>query len=189
MATSSPTVSSLAGRYGNALFELAQESRAVAEVGNALAAFVALLDQNADLARMVASPVFSTDEQGKALAAVLAKAGISGLAANFLLLLAARRRLAAVRSIVEAYKALADDAAGIRHAEVRVAAPLSEAQGAELEQVLAQVLGAKDGGKIVLSQTLDPSLIGGLVVKIGSRMIDASLKTRLNAMKRAMIQA
>jgi F-type H+-transporting ATPase subunit delta len=182
VAASSPIVSGIAGRYASALFELASEAKALDKVSDALDAFLTLLDGSPDLERLVKSPVFTADKQVAALAGVLKKAKIDCLAANFLKLVAAKRRLFAVRGMIAAYKALVAEKKGIVSAEVTVAAPLSEKNRA----AVLEALEARAGKKIALTEKVDPAIIGGLVVKIGSRMIDASLKTKLNAMKIAM---
>jgi F-type H+-transporting ATPase subunit delta len=182
VASSSPIVSGIAGRYASALFELATEAKALDKVSDALDRFQALLDGSADLDRLVRSPVFSAEEQVAALGAVLYKAKIDGLAANFLKLVAAKRRLFAVRGMIATYKALVAEKKGIVSAEVTVAAPLSDKNRAAVLEALEK----QAGKKIALTERVDPAIIGGLVVKIGSRMVDASLKTKLNAMKLAM---
>ncbi len=182
VASSSPIVSGIAGRYASALFELATEANQVDAVSDALDRFTSMLDSSADLERMVRSPVFTADEQVAAIGAVLKKAEIGGLAANFLQLVAAKRRLFALRGIISTYRALVADAKGIVPAEVTVAAPLSEKN----RQAVIEALEARAGKMISLTEKVDPAIIGGLVVKMGSKMIDASLKTKLNAMKLAM---
>lgn len=182
VASSSPIVSGIAGRYASALFELATEAKQVDAVSEALDLFAALLDGSEDLDRLVRNPVFTADEQVAAIGAVLKKAGIGGLAANFLQLVAAKRRLFAVRGMIAGYRALVADAKGIVAAEVTVAAPMSEKN----RQAVVEALEARAGKTIALTEKVDPSIIGGLVVKMGSKMIDASLKTKLNAMKLAM---
>jgi len=183
VAASSPIVSGIAGRYATALFELASEGKALDKVDAALDSFLGLLDGSEDLQRLIANPVFTAEEQVSAITALLKKAKIDGLAANFLSLVASKRRLFLVRPMIAAFKALLADKNGVVAAEVTVAAPLS---APNREAVLAALEG-QAGGKIALTEKVDPSIIGGLVVKMGSKMIDASLKTKLNAMKLAMI--
>ncbi|HUN12750.1 MAG: F0F1 ATP synthase subunit delta [Proteobacteria bacterium] len=185
MASSSPIVSGIAGRYASALFELAKESKALDKVGEALDKFAALLDGSEDLDRLVRNPVFTAEEQVAALDGVLKKAKITGLAANFLKLVAAKRRLFAVRGMIAGYRALVAEELGIVSAEVTVAAPLSDKN----REAVLKALESQAGKKISLTEKVDPAIIGGLVVKMGSRMIDASLKTKLNAMKLAMNNA
>jgi F-type H+-transporting ATPase subunit delta len=176
----------MAGRYGNALFELARDSKAVDAVKVDLERFDALIADNPDLNRMVRSPVFGADEQLRALAAILDKAGIKGLAANFLRVITTNRRLFAVRDMVRAYRVLAARQKGEVTAEVTVAEPLSDKNIGALKDALKSVTGGKD---IDLDMNVDPAIIGGLIVKVGSRMVDSSLRTKLNAIKIAMKEA
>lgn len=176
----------MAGRYGNALFELARDSKAVDAVKADLERFDTLIADNPDLNRMVRSPVFGADEQLRALAAILDKAGIKGLAANFLRVITTNRRLFAVRDMVRAYRVLAARQKGEVTAEVTVAEPLSDKNIGALKDALKSVTGGKD---IDLDMNVDPAIIGGLIVKVGSRMVDSSLRTKLNAIKIAMKEA
>jgi F-type H+-transporting ATPase subunit delta len=178
-------VSGMAGRYATALFELALEGKAVDQVQADLAAFNALISESPDLARLVRSPVFSAEEQEKALSAVLNKAGIKGIAANFLRVVASNRRLFAVRDMIRGFNKLVAAHKGEVSAEVTVAQPLNDARMNEIRDALKQVTG-KD---VQVDVTVDPSIIGGLKVKLGSRMIDASLRTKLNSIKFAMKEA
>jgi F-type H+-transporting ATPase subunit delta len=182
VAGENPTVSGVAGRYATALFELALESNAIDSVRSDLAKFQALLGESADLKRLVRSPVFSADVQMKALAAVLKAGGIGGIAANFLRLVAHNRRLFAVSDIIRDFNRLVASHKGEVAAQVTVAEQLSGARLAEVKAALAEVTG-KD---VVVDVKVDPSIIGGLVVKLGSRMIDTSLRTKLHALKNAM---
>lgn len=173
----------VAGRYASALFELATEQRALQDVEKNLIELQNLLDESADLKRLVLSPVFSAEEQSGAIAAVLAKAGISGLAANFVGLIARNRRLFAVSDMIKAYRTLMARQRGEVSAEVTSAHPLTDAQ----RQALLDSLSVSVGGKPVqLDAKVDADLLGGLVVKMGSRMIDSSLKTKLNTLKTIM---
>src|ERR1700722_18578830 len=172
----------MAGRYATALFELALETNAVDAVLADLQAFDALVSESADLARLVRSPVFTADVQAKALAAVLDRAGVGGLAAQFLKLVAANRRLFAVREIIKGFAALVARHRGEVSAQVTVAEPLSDANLGEIKNTLNAVTG-KD---VRVDVKVDRSIIGGLVVKLGSRMVDSSLRTKLNALKHAM---
>ena len=182
MAGKEPIVSGMAGRYATALFELALESNAIDAVKADLERFAAMVAENPDLTRLVRSPVFTAEAQTRALAAVLERAGISGLAAKFLKFVAANRRLFAVRDMVRAYKTLVARHKGEVTAEVTVADTLSDAHLAEIKAALNAVTG-KD---VQVDVRVDPAIIGGLVVKLGSRMVDSSLRTRLNAIKHAM---
>jgi len=175
----------MAGRYATALFELALEQKAVDAVRSDLDRFDALVAGSEDLQRLVRSPVFGADEQAKALAAVLEKAGIGGLAANFLLLVTSNRRLFAVRNMVKAFRALAARHKGEVTAQVAVAEPLSDAHLAALKEALNSVTKQE----VQVDVTVDPAIIGGLIVKLGSRMVDSSLRTKLNAIRFAMKEA
>jgi len=172
----------MAGRYATALFELALESNAVDVVKADLARFEALVAQNPDLERLVRSPVFSSEEQTKALSAVLEKIGVGGITAQFLKVVASNRRLFAVRDMIRAYSVLVARYHGEVMAHVTVAETLSEAHRAAIRDALKSVTG-KD---VELDVKLDPAIIGGLVVKLGSRMVDSSLRTKLNSIKHAM---
>ncbi|CAN1526886.1 AtpH F0F1-type ATP synthase, delta subunit (mitochondrial oligomycin sensitivity protein) [Rhabdaerophilaceae bacterium] len=182
MADNSPIVSGIAGRYAVALFELANEANSLDAVSADLEGFVALLNGNPDLDMLCKNPVFTSEEQAQALGAVLDKVGIGGLAGNFLRLVAVKRRLFLVRSMASGFRALVAQKNGIVSAEVTVASPLSDKN----RQAVLEALQASSGQSIALTERVDPAIIGGLVVKMGSRMIDASLKTKLNAMKLAM---
>ena len=182
MADSTSLVSGVAERYANAFFELALEQKSLAEVEKDLDRFSALIAESTDLARLVRSPVFSAEEQTRAIAAVLDKAGIGGLVANLLKVTAGNRRLFAVADIVTAFKRLAARNRGEVSAEVTSAEPLSDRHVAALKDALKASLG-KD---VTLQTRVDPALIGGLIVKVGSRMVDGSLRTKLNSLKLAM---
>jgi F-type H+-transporting ATPase subunit delta len=172
----------MAGRYATALFELALESNAVDAVKADLDRFDGLITQSADLARLVRSPVFGADEQTKALTAVLERAGLGGLTAQFLKLVASNRRLFAVGQMIRAYRAFVARHHGEVTAQVTVAETLSDAHRAAIKDALTSITG-KDVG---LDVKVDPAIIGGLVVKLGSRMVDSSLRTKLNSIKHAM---
>ncbi|MDP4002591.1 F0F1 ATP synthase subunit delta [Methylobacterium sp. NEAU K] len=177
-----PLVAGVAGRYASALFELARDERQVDAVAEGLNQFDSLLKESADLRRLVRSPVFTAGEQEGAIVAVLGKAGIGGLAANFIRLAASNRRLFALPDMITAFRALVQDSKGIVRAEVRVAERPSDALIEEIKASLRDIAKAD----VDLHLVVDPSLIGGLVVKMGSRMIDASLKTKLNGIRLAM---
>jgi F-type H+-transporting ATPase subunit delta len=176
----------MAGRYATALFELARDNKAVDAVKKDLDQFDALANGSADLNRLVRSPVFGADEQLKALSAILAKAGITGLAANFLRVITTNRRLFAVRDMIRAYRALVARHKGEVTAQVTVAEKLNDKNLDALKSALKSVTGGKD---IDLEVEVDPAIIGGLIVKVGSRMVDSSLRTKLNSIKFAMKEA
>jgi F-type H+-transporting ATPase subunit delta len=180
------TVSGMTGRYARALFELALDTKSVDAVKTDLEKFDALISESADLHRLVRSPVFGAEEQGKALSAVLDKVGIGGLAGNFLKLIAANRRLFAVRDMIRDFRKLVARWRGEVTAEVTVAEKLSDARLDELKNTLKSITGEK---AVDLNIKIDPAIIGGLMVKLGSRMVDSSLRTKLNAMKHAMKEA
>ena len=167
------------------MFELAREQGALDEVASDLDAFEALLTESEDLERLVRSPVFTADEQVRAIGAILEKAGIGGLAGNLIRVAAANRRLFAVPDMIVSYHQMLSKERGEILASVTSAEPLSDAQTAALKQALKEAVG-KDPQ---LELLVDPGLLGGLVVQVGSRMIDTSLRTKLNAMKYAMKEA
>jgi F-type H+-transporting ATPase subunit delta len=176
----------MAGRYARALFELALEAKSVDAVKADLEKFDALISESADLHRLVRSPVFGAEEQGRALAAVLDRTGIGGLAGKFLKLITANRRLFAVRDMIRDFRKLVARWKGEVTAEVTVAEKLSDARLEEIKNTLKAITGEK---AVDLHIKIDPSIIGGLTVKVGSRMVDSSLRTKLNAIKHAMKEA
>jgi F-type H+-transporting ATPase subunit delta len=182
VAGEEPIVSGMAGRYATALFELAREENTLDQVAADLDRFDALIAENPDLLRLVRSPVFSAQEQEGALVAVLARAGIAGTAAKFLRLVTSNRRLFAVRDMIRALRVLVARHKGEVTAQVTVAERLADKHLAALKDALNSVTG-KD---VALDIRVEPAIIGGLVVKIGSRMVDTSLKTKLNSIKHAM---
>ena len=186
MAGKDPIISGMAGRYGNALFELALENKAVDAVKADLDQFDAMIAGSPDLNRLVRSPVFGADEQLKALSAILAKTGNKGLAANFLRVITTNPRLFAVRDMIRGFRTLVARHRGEVTAQVTVAEKLNDAHLEALKSALKSVTGGKD---IDLDVNVEPAIIGGLIVKIGSRMIDSSLRTKLNAIKFAMKEA
>ncbi len=186
MAAELSIVSGMAGRYANALFELARDEKKLDAVKADLEAFDALVASSKDLERLVRSPVYGADDQLKALSAILDKAGIGGLAANFLQVLTTNRRLFAVREVIRNYKALVAHSRGEVTAEVTVAEPLNDKNMDALKSAIKSVTGGKD---IDFNVKVDPAIIGGLIVKVGSRMVDSSLRTKLNSIKFAMKEA
>ena len=185
MAAENPSVSGVSGRYATALFELARDEKSIDAVKADLDKFEALLVESADLNRLVRSPVFSAGVQQKALSAVLDKAGLTGTSAKFLKVLTANRRLFAVGEVSRAFRALVAKYKGEATADVTVAEQLNEKNLDALKAALKSVTG-KD---VALNVKVDPSIIGGLVVKLGSRMVDSSLRTKLNSIKHAMKEA
>ncbi len=185
MAAENPSVSGVSGRYATALFELARDEKSIDAVKADLDKFEALLVESADLNRLVRSPVFSAGVQQKALSAVLDQAGLTGTSAKFLKVLTANRRLFAVGEVSRAFRALVAKFKGEATADVTVAEKLSDKNLGALKTALKSVTG-KD---VALNVNVDPSIIGGLVVKLGSRMVDSSLRTKLNSIKHAMKEA
>ncbi|HTQ14999.1 MAG TPA: F0F1 ATP synthase subunit delta [Rhizomicrobium sp.] len=174
--------SGLAGRYATAIFELAQEERAVEAVERDFATLRSLIAGSADLARLVRAPVFTREEQKKGIDAVLRAVEAAPLTVRFVLLLAAKRRLFALTDIIGAFHGLVARQRGEVDATVTSARPLADGEIAELKRVLKSRLG-RDAR---LEEKVDPTLLGGLVVKVGSRMIDSSLRTKLSGMRAAM---
>jgi F-type H+-transporting ATPase subunit delta len=175
-------MASMAGRYAAALFELAKEQKQLDQVERDVAAFLAMLDVSADLTRLVKSPVISAQAQARALEAILAKAGISGFTGNFLKLIVRNRRLFAVADMLRAFQSLLARERGEVSADVASAHPLSPEQ----MQVLSDSLKTSIGKNVQIRTRVDPHLLGGLIVKVGSKMIDSSLRTKLNNLKVAM---
>ena len=186
MAKEQTLVSGVAGRYASALFSLAEDDRQTDEVAHSLASLDALIAASPDFGRLVRSPVFSAELQLKALDAILASEGISGIAANFVRLVTVKRRLFYLREMIAAYRKLYDASRGIAHAEATSATGLSEGDLAALKDQLKAASGGRD---VDLDLEVDPSIIGGLIVKLGSRMVDGSLKTKLNAIRLRMKEA
>jgi F-type H+-transporting ATPase subunit delta len=182
VATTDQTVSGVPGRYASALFELATEEKATEAVGRQLAHFGSAIDQSDDLRRLVRSPVYSSEDQIAALDGVAGQLGVSGTALNFLKLVAKNRRLAALPDIIKAYATLLATSKGEIAGEVTSAEPLSASQLDDLKAALKSSLGRD----VALSTRVDSSILGGLIVKVGSRMMDNSLKTKLQTLKIAM---
>lgn len=182
MADTSHLISGVAERYATSLFELAVEADAIDQVAADLTSFEAMIAESADLRRLIESPAFSADEQFKAIAALCDKAGIKGLVGNFLRVVAKNRRLFAVPGIIRAYREMVAKHRGETRAEVTTAHPLTGSQETELKAALKSVTG-KD---VAIDVTVDPSLLGGLIVKVGSRQIDTSLRTKLSTLKLAL---
>ncbi|OLP56150.1 F0F1 ATP synthase subunit delta [Rhizobium rhizosphaerae] len=182
MAETSELISGVAERYASSLFDLALEAGSVEAVGADLDRFQALIDESADLKRLIVSPVFTSEDQFKAISAIVEKAGITGLVANFLKVVAKNRRLFAVPGIVRSYRETAARHRGEIAAQVTTAHALNDAQLDELKAALKSVTG-KD---VAVNVTVDPSILGGLIVKVGSRQIDTSLRTKLSSLKLAL---
>ncbi len=178
-------ISAVAERYAGALFELAKAGNELDNVERSLDRFLDAVRNSPDLRRFVLSPVFSGADQQQGLGAVLKAAGISGIVRDFLLVLARNRRLFAVESIIKAFKKLSATDRGEVEAEIVSAVPLTKTQIQDLTDTLRQKLGKTPK----LTASVDPSLIGGLIVRVGSRMIDTSLRTKLRNLEKAMKEA
>ena len=182
METSGGIQASLAGRYAMALFELALDERQVESVGASLAALKRALGESEDFRALVTSPLVSRGESERAIAATAGSMGLDPLTRNFLGVLARNRRLGQLQGIVRAFEMLAASHRGEVTAEVVSAHPLSDDQIAALKANLR----AREGRDISVDLSVDPAILGGLVVKIGSRMIDGSIRTKLNSLAHAM---
>jgi len=182
MTATQDTVSGMPGRYGLALFELASEQNKIAEVGKSLAGLAAMIRDSDDLQRLVSSPVFGTQEQSAAIESILAKAKVSGIAANFVKLVTEKRRLFAIGDMIVAYQALVARQKGEVVAQVTSAQKLTGAQITKIKTSLKAAVGQD----VTLETTIDPEVLGGLIIKVGSKMIDDSLRTKLQSMKIAM---
>jgi F-type H+-transporting ATPase subunit delta len=173
---------SMAGRYAAALFELAKDAKQLPQVEADLKSFQAMLDSSADLRRLVRSPVLSAEDQAKAVSAIVATAGISALTGNFFRIITRNRRLFAVADMVKDFRTLVARERGEVSADVASAHALTPEQMTALKDALRVQIG-KD---VQINTRVDPNLLGGLVVKVGSKMIDSSLRTKLNNLKVAM---
>ncbi len=182
MAGETDTPSGVAGRYATALFELALEEKSLEDVEAKLDRFEQALEAVEDRNPLVKSPVFTPDEQLRAISAVLDEIAIDGLTANFLKLIAKNRRLFAAPEMIKAFRMLLAKHRGQMSAEVISAVKLEDGQIRALKTALKSALD-KD---VRLEERVDPALLGGLIVRIGSRMIDTSLRTKLNSLKHVM---
>ncbi|MEO1241566.1 MAG: F0F1 ATP synthase subunit delta [Pseudomonadota bacterium] len=177
--------SGVAGRYASALFDLAQEAGALDAVESDLNSLKAAIASSSDLRDFLKSPVYDGADQMSAIAALAEKAGFGALTTNFLKLVAKNQRLFALEGMLSAFNALAAKARGEITAEAVSAAPLNEDQSKALRHEIERQVGSA----VNLETRVDPDLLGGLIVKIGSQMIDASLKTKLNRLKTVMKEA
>ena len=182
MENSGGIQASLGGRYATALFELARDAKSLDAVESSLATVRATLDQSADFKQLTTSPLVARGAAKKAIAAAAQVMQIDATTANFLGVLADNRRLAQLPAIIRAFRTLAARHRGETTAEVTSAHPLDAAQ----VDALKQQLRARLGRDVSVDLSVDPSLLGGLVVRIGSQMIDSSIKTRLNTLANAM---
>ncbi len=182
MSGQDPNIAGMPGRYAMALFELASDSDALETVEADLGAFQSMLNDSDDLRRLVGSPVFTAEEQTRAITALLEKSEIGLLTANFVRLVARNRRLFAVGDMIKAYRALLARHRGEVTAEVTSADALSDSQADALKESLKAAVGSN----VQVQTQIDASLLGGLIVKVGSRMVDSSLRTKLQSLNIAM---
>jgi F-type H+-transporting ATPase subunit delta len=172
-------------RYAQALFELALEGEALDAVLNDLKGLSSLLRESKDLARLVGSPAFTSEDKRKGLQAVASQAGFAPLTVKFLGLLGENRRAAALPSVIAGFQRLYDKHRGVVSAQVTTAVKLTAGQLAGVQKALAQSLGQEPE----ITTTVDPSILGGIKVRVGSRLFDASLKTKLDSLKFALKRA
>jgi F-type H+-transporting ATPase subunit delta len=174
--------SGFAGRYATALFELAVDRGEIDSVGSDLAQLQSMIDESDDLRRLIRSPLFSREQQSAAMDAVLAGAGLSDLVRNFVGVVAQNRRLFALEGMIGAYRELVARHRGEVTADVVSASPLSESQRIAVESALKLAVGTD----VAVHTEVDPDLIGGMIVKVGSRMVDSSLRTKIQRLQLAM---
>ncbi|HWJ70126.1 MAG TPA: F0F1 ATP synthase subunit delta [Sphingobium sp.] len=182
MENSSGIQASLAGRYALALFQLARDGKALDSVAASLSTLKAALAESADLRALTRSPVVGREAAGKAIAAVAATLGLDGLTSRTLGVLAENRRLAQISGVIRDFETLLSGYKGETRAQVTTAFPLGKAQ----QSALAKQLKARTGQDMALDLAVDPAIMGGLIVKMGSQMIDGSIRTRLNKLAQAM---
>jgi F-type H+-transporting ATPase subunit delta len=182
VAATDQAISGVPGRYAAALFELAAEANSIDKINEGLSTFQTMLAGSTDLQRLLRSPVFSGEDQLAALEALCAKAGVNGLALNFIRLVAKNRRLPALSDAITAFNALVAVSKGEVAAEVISAEKLSDKHIKDIKAALKSSIGRD----VQLTTKVDSSLLGGLVVKVGSKMMDNSLKTKLQNLKIAM---
>ena len=178
-------VTGLSGRYATALFDLARDAGSIDGVAASLGRIGAALEQNADVRTLVTSPVLSREAQGTGIAAVARELGLDDLTTRFLGVLAANRRLSSLPSVIRSFSSLAAAHKGETTAEVTSAHPLSDAQLTALKAKLR----AGIGREVAVTTHVNPEILGGLVVKVGSKLIDSSLRTKLDQLSLAMTRA
>jgi F-type H+-transporting ATPase subunit delta len=180
--TSGGIRASLAGRYASALFDLAREKKQIDAVGRSLDSLAQALLDSRDFAELIDSPLVSREEAGKAFAALAPQLGLDAITANFLGVLARNGRKRELRAIVRLFRRLAAEHRGEVTADVITARPLSDDQIAALKAKLR----ARAGREVTLEAQVDPEILGGLVIKLGSERIDASIRSKLNRLAQAM---
>ena len=182
MTASTSLTAGAAGRYATALFELAGEDNSREQAEKDLAALSDALGESGDLDQLIRNPMYTRDQQGKAMAAITEKMGLSPMVRNVVGLMASKRRLFALPEMIDAYQSLMADLRGEMSAEVTAARPLSDAQ---IDALKGQIKSAT-GKDVNLNVTVDETIIGGLVVRVGSKMIDTSIRSRLNSLQNVM---
>lgn len=182
MASDGAGVGGLAARYASALYDLADESGVLDTVAADLSGLESLIQESTDFSRFIKSPVLTRDDQTKGIAAIAAKSGLSDITVKFLGLVAGNRRLFALPNMIRAYQEILAARRGQVTAEVTSAAELSDGQS----QLLADALKTAVGKSVAVTTKVDPTILGGLVVRVGSRMVDSSLKSKLQRLKLSM---
>lgn len=182
MSESASISTSIAGRYASAIFELAKDGNAISGLENDVAALGTALKDSADLRDLIGSPVYSRDQQGAAITAIAQKMGLSATMSNALSLMAGKRRLFTLPQLLTRLGEMIAEDKGEMTAEVTAAQALSGAQ----EKSLAETLAAKTGKTVKLNIRVDEGLIGGMIVKLGSKMIDTSIRSKLATLQNAM---
>lgn len=182
MASQAGSRSGIADRYASALYELADEQKSLDQVADDLRGLARAIDESADLRRLVRSPAISRDDQARALQAIAKESGMSGLAANFLGLIAKNRRLFALDAMIQGFLDILAERRGEVTAQVTAASALNDDQVAKITDAVKQAVGAN----AQIETHVDPELLGGLVVRVGSRMYDSSLRSKLQRLEIAM---
>lgn len=172
----------LEGRYASALFELADSAKQLDSVADDLTALRKAIDESADLRRLIGSPIVSADSQAKAMQALAEAMKLAPLTRQFLGVVVQKRRLSRLSGMIRAFLSELARRRGESSAEVVSAVPLTDAQTDKLSEVLRGMVGRK----ITLEQRVDPDILGGLVVRVGSRMFDSSIRTKLQRLQLAM---
>jgi len=175
-------VSSAAGRYANALFELAGETDCLSQTEQDMEALDQALKASDDLRGLISSPIYTREDQSRAMASVVEVMGLSALVKNVIGLMASKRRLYALPEVIKIFAALMAEHRGEMTADVTAARALSKAQQASLAETLKSAIGRE----VKLNVTVDEGIIGGLVVKVGSKMVDTSIRSKLAALQYAM---
>lgn len=181
-AASASIASEAAQRYASALFDLAQDNAALEDVHRDFTAFGALVRESEDLARLIASPAFSREDKTKALTKLVSEAGLNDLLRKFFGAMASNGRARDIPAALTAFDALYAKQRGVKRAVARTAKPMTDAQRDRIRGLLAKAV----GGDVDLSEEVDPALIGGIQLRIGSQLVDASIATKLDRMNTAM---